>query len=198
MQNIQILFYSIYIGIVIFVFFLFLFLMLNDYNKKKKFITTLERKIVSNENIDVKDVIAMQDALSIPRIRVRKYVKSLHLKSDLDKYSERIRILIDKLQEDEPFDNCPVETRGVLVKLKASLDEKEQGILNPIVKSLEELNINREENKKIKKRSYIAYIIGIISFITGLISLYFTLKSPTTDDIKETIQKTIHLELSNQ
>lgn len=198
MQDIKIWFSVIYIGIIFLIFIFFLSLIIKDCYNRNKFISAIERKLKNSEIIDIKDIVSMQEALSISKIMARKYIKTLHLKPDFDQQSDKLRDLIDKLQEDKPFDNCPIETRGILVKLKSILNETEQGILNPIVKSLEELNINREENRKIKKRSYIAYVVGMISFIMGGISLYFTLKSPTIDDIKITIQQTIHSELNNK
>ena len=155
---------------------------------KQKFISTLFKELNSKNSININDIKSMKEALGLDEFITRKYIKSLHFEEGIDR--EKLRLLIQDIQKEEPFDDCPIELKNVLITLENKL-EKDKGLLSPITKALEELNQNRKDLKKVKKQSYIAYLIGIISFIIGLLSFYFTLQSPSKEELKTIIELSI-------
>jgi hypothetical protein len=46
----------------------------------------------------------------------------------------------------------------------------------------------KSEQEKLKKQTNRAYVVTIISFVVGAISFYFTLTSPSAEDIAREIQ----------
>lgn len=168
-----------------------LFLALREKRKqdvnKAKFLDYFKAKFALGFDLTSKDVVTIGRAhdlsAALSRNTLYKVIRDLETREDFDKF----RVLVAEIEKEEPFDTMPDEVKSTLLRISVLTHEfggeSDKHILTPITNILTKYQELLEEQRKIKKRSYIAYILAIISFIIGVTGLYFTVKAPTANDI---------------
>ena len=160
---------------------------------KKQLQEDLKRKIENGFNLTSQDIVLLGRAydLSASNSRLALY----HVYKDIaDSESfEKLKKLVSEIHKEEPFDTMPDEVKPSLSRISAltatSSAETDKHLLTPITNILTKYQDLVEEQKKTKKQAYIAYVITLVSFVFGAISLYYAITAPTAAEIANELSK---------
>jgi len=173
----------------------------NRIEREKALIESIHQKIDANFNLTIEDVFALAKAQKISKSNSINALHDLLDKSDnVDKFN-KIKLLINTFNKQEPFDDIQDTLRPSILRItelcEASCTESDKTVINPIYNALLEREALRKEKLKYEKRNTIAYIITIIGFIVGIIGVGLSFRSPSMADISKLfleIQKTSSLQ----
>ena len=98
---------------------------------------------------------------------------------------EKIRLLQDAIEKEEPFEGCPNELKPSLIEIREIIKKHKPDnseLLLPLVKNLKEFNKMSQEYSKIKWQNKIAFWITIFGFILSVIGLLYTITATASSD----------------
>ena len=150
-------------------------------------------KLSSGFELTSKDIVHIGRGFGLSPYQSRNIIYKIH--SDIKDKDEfyRLKSLIEDIEKEEPFDELPDEVKPSLIRLTAitssSDSESDRHLLSPIVHTLSKYMDMQSEQENLKKKTNRAYILTVVSFFIGAISFYFTLQSPSAEQIATEIQK---------
>ena len=106
--------------------------------------------------------LALNDKKILLRNQFSESVKSEN--SDLIKYFQN---LYEELEKDEPFEGLPSEVRLPLERIRESLPQGKEYLIQPLTSKLQELSA-----KSFRTRRWM-WVLTIASFIVGLVGTFF-------------------------
>ncbi|MGS0680194.1 hypothetical protein ACVBIL_03425 [Shewanella sp. 125m-7] len=150
-------------------------------------------KLSSGFELSSKDIVHIGRGFGLTPYQSRNIIYKIH--GDIIDKDEfyRLKNLIEDIEKEEPFDELPDEVKPSLIRLTAitsnSSSESDRHLLSPIVHTLSKYMDMTSEQENLKKKTNRAYILTVVSFLIGAISFYFTLQSPSAEQIATEIQK---------
>ena len=134
----------------------------------------------------------MREALDINEYQSRQIIKALYFDINNDVINknrqitlEKIRLLQDAIEKEEPFEGCPNELKPSLIEIREIIKKHKPDnseLLLPLVKDLKEFNKMSQEYSKIKWQNKIAFWITIFGFILSVIGLLYTITATASSD----------------
>ncbi|ELV8675416.1 MULTISPECIES: hypothetical protein [Vibrio] len=147
----------------------------------------LKSKIEAGFDLTSKDIVIIGRAYDLSAKSSREALYRVYKGIKTPNEFEKLKTLVAEIDKDEPFDTMPDEVKPSLLRVSElsykSGEESDKHILTPITNILTKYQELQEEQKKTRKQTNIAYMLTIISFIVGAISLYFAITAPTASDI---------------
>ncbi len=165
----------------------------NREKRKKQFKSAINYFLDKNENLNLRDIINMRDALDINEYQSRRIIKSLYLDiaENQNIKLEKIRLLQYVVEKEEPFEGCPHELKPSLIEIREIIKKhkpENSELLLPVVKDLKEFNKMNQEYSKIKRQNKLAFWITIFGFILSIIGLLYTITAtPSSDAIAKSV-----------
>lgn len=154
---------------------------------RKQLQADLKLKLENGFNLTSQDIVLLGRAHDLSpfnsRLALYRVYKDL---TDTESF-EKLKSLVSEIHKEEPFDTMPDEVKPSLSRISeltsSSSSDTDKHLLNPITNILTKYQDLVEEQKKTKKQTYIAYVITIVSFVFGAISLYYAITAPSAADI---------------
>ncbi len=155
----------------------------------------VNKKFAANVVLSAKDVIHIGRGFDLsPKCSGDVIYKLYTEANDPTSYAMLKRLIYD-IEKEEAFDDLPDEVKPSLTRIAKLIDNtndpSDKHILLPITTTLNKYVELKTEQEKAKKQTSRAYIITIISFIVGATSFYYTLKSPSADDMKTAVEQVL-------
>ena len=152
-------------------------------------------KLKAGIKLSSKDVVNIGKSFDLTAFQSRKVIYKIFRDTEDNDSFESLKLLVQEIEVEEPFDDLPDEVKPSLVRLskitEQSEEESDRHILSPITGTLAKYVELKAEQEKLKKQTNRAYVVTIISFVVGAISFYFTLTSPSAKDIANEINKNV-------
>jgi len=153
----------------------------------------VNQKLAAHVHLTAKDIIHIGKGFELSPKSSGDVIYRLYTSAnDADSYAI-LKALVSDLEKEEAFDDLPDEVKPSLTRIVKLIDHAndpaDKYILLPITTTLNKYVELKTEQEKAKRQTNRAYFITIISFIVGTTSFYFTLKSPSADDIKHTVEQ---------
>ena len=153
----------------------------------------LKIKLEKGFNLSSQDIVLVGRAYNLSaansRLALYRVYKDL---TDLESF-EKLKKLVSEILKEEPFDTMPDEVKPSLARISAltstSSTETDKHLLTPITNILTKYQDLVEEQKKTKKQTYIAYVVTLVSFVFGTVSLYYSISAPTAAEIAGELSK---------
>jgi len=149
-------------------------------------------KMASGIQLSAKDVVNIGKSFDLTAFQSRKVIYKIFREADNKETFESLKKLVQEIESEEPFDDMPDEVKPSLARLtkiaEGSDEDSDKHLLAPILGVLSKYVEQKSEQEKLKKQTNRAYVVTIISFVVGAISFYFTLTSPSAEDIAREIQ----------
>jgi hypothetical protein len=155
----------------------------------------VSKKLAANVNLSAKDIIHIGRGFYLSPKSSGEVIYKLYTEANDPNSYAALKSLVSDLEKEEAFDDLPDEVKPSMMRMVKLIDQSsdpaDKHILLPITTTLNKYVELKVEQEKAKKQTNRAYIITIISFMVGAISFYFTLKSPSADDIRKTIEQVL-------
>ncbi|ENM5799950.1 heme exporter protein CcmD [Vibrio mimicus] len=154
---------------------------------RKRLQADLKSKLESGFNLTSQDIVLLGRAHDLSpsnsRLALYRVYKDISDSGSFDKLKE----LVSEIHKEEPFDTMPDEVKPSLSRIleltSNTTSETDKHLLTPITNILTKYQDLVEEQRKTKKQATVAYLITIISFVIGAVSLYYAITAPTAADI---------------
>ena len=147
----------------------------------------LKSKIEAGFKLTSKDIVIIGRAYDLSAKNSREALYRVYKGLKKPDEFEKLKALVSEIEKEEPFDTMPDEVKPSLLRLSElsykSGEESDKHILTPITNILTKYQELLEEQKKTRKQTNIAYMLTIVSFIVGAVSLYFAVTAPTASEI---------------
>jgi hypothetical protein len=160
-----------------------------------KLMENVSKKLAANVSLSAKDIIHIGRGFHLSPKSSGEAIYKLYTEANDPNSYAALKALISNLEKEEAFDDLPDEVKPSMMRIAKLIDHSgdpaDKHILLPITTTLNKYVELKVEQEKAKKQTYRAYIITIISFMVGASSFYFTLKSPSADDIKKTVEQVL-------
>ncbi|NRF28247.1 hypothetical protein [Vibrio coralliilyticus] len=174
------------IVIILFIIIAFLSVRKREVNRKRLQVD-LKSKLENGFNLTSQDIVLLGRAHDLSpsnsRLALYRVYKDI---VDSDSF-EKLKRLVSEIHKEEPFDTMPDEVKPSLSRMlelaSNSSSETDKHLLTPITNILTKYQELVEEQKKTKKQANIAYIVTIVSFVIGAVSLYYAVTAPTATEI---------------
>ncbi|MBQ0712167.1 MAG: hypothetical protein KBT53_04330 [Porticoccus sp.] len=154
----------------------------------------IESKLGSEINLCSRDIVNIGKSFDLTPFQSRKIVYKIFSGANNPEAFSKLKQLVNEIETEEPFDDLPDEVKPSLVRItKISEETKEESdkyILSPIIQTLNKFVELKSEQEKLKKQTTRAYFISVISVVIGAVSFYFTLTSPSAEEIVSEINST--------
>lgn len=155
----------------------------------------IKSKLTSPEALSAKDITLIGRGFDLSSKNSRDAIYKLYAEIDDAPSFKALKKLVTDIEKEEPFDDLPDEVKPSLSRLvkiiESSPEASDKHVLLPITSTLNKYVELKLEQDKTKKQTSRAYIITIISLIVGAISFYFTLKSPSDEEIKKAMAQAL-------
>ncbi|CAK1861907.1 conserved hypothetical protein [Vibrio crassostreae] len=175
-------------AIVLIVFFgLIIWSVRKQEENRKRLQADLKSKLESGFNLTSQDIVLIGRAHNLSpsnsRLALYRVYKDI---SDSGSF-EKLKKLVSEIHKEEPFDTMPDEVKPSLSRIleltSNTTSETDKHLLTPVTNLLTKYQELVEEQRKTKKQATIAYLITIVSFVIGAVSLYYAITAPTAADI---------------
>jgi hypothetical protein len=147
----------------------------------------LKSKIEAGFKLTSKDIVIIGRAYDLSAKNSREALYRVYKGIKNPDEFEKLKDLVAEIEKEEPFDTMPDEVKPSLLRVSElsykSGEESDKHILTPITNILTKYQELLEEQKKTRKQTNIAYMLTIVSFIVGAVSLYFAVTAPTASEI---------------
>ena len=155
----------------------------------------VNKKLAANVSMSAKDIIHIGRGFDLSPKSSSDVIYKLYTDANDPTSYAILKTLVSDFEKEEAFDDLPDEVKPSLTRIVKLIDHTndpaDKHILLPITTTLNKYVELKAEQEKAKKQTNRAYIITIISFVVGATSFYFTLKSPSADDIKKTVEQAL-------
>ena len=160
-----------------------------------KLMENVSKKLAAQVNLTAKDIIHIGRGFYLSPKSSGEVIYKLYTEANDPNSYAALKTLVSDLEKEEAFDDLPDEVKPSMMRMVKLIDQSsdpaDRHILLPITTTLNKYVELKVEQDKAKKQTNRAYVITIISFMVGAISFYFTLKSPSADDIKKTVEQVL-------
>lgn len=160
-----------------------------------KLMENVSKKLAAQVNLTAKDIIHIGRGFYLSPKSSGEVIYKLYTEANDPNSYAALKTLVSDLEKEEAFDDLPDEVKPSMMRMVKLVDQSsdpaDRHILLPITTTLNKYVELKVEQDKAKKQTNRAYVITIISFMVGAISFYFTLKSPSADDIKKTVEQVL-------
>ena len=147
----------------------------------------LKSKVEAGFELTSKDIVVIGRAHNLSAKSSREALYRVYKDIKTPAEFAKLKGLVSEIEKEEPFDTMPDEVKPSLLRVSElaykSGEESDKHILTPITNILTKYQELQDEQKKARKQTNIAYMLTIISFIVGAISLYFAITAPTASEI---------------
>lgn len=161
----------------------------------------VSQKLASNVVLSVKDIACIGRGFNLSAKNSRDVIYKLYVQANDPVSFESLKSLISDIESEEPFDELPDEIKPALARIEKLLESSsaaaDKNILKPISTTLFKYVELKAEQDDAKKQIYRAYAVTIIAFVVGIMSFYFTLKSPSESDIKKTLEQVLSQQVAS-
>ena len=157
--------------------------------RMKSMQSDLAEKISNKFNLDPQDIVSLGRAHNLSPANSRTVLCKVYKDIKDPEAFASLKKLLTEVETAEPFDTMPDEVKPTLISLSNIINKdnspENKHILTPITNILTKYIELVEEQKKVKKQTYIAYIITIFSFFVGVLGLYYAFSAPSAIEIAE-------------
>lgn len=147
----------------------------------------LKSKVEAGFELSSKDIVVIGRAYDLSAQNSRAALYRVYKDIKTPEEFEKLKVLVSEIEKEEPFDTMPDEVKPSLLRVAEltykSGEESDKHILTPITNILTKYQELQEEQKKTHKQTNTAYLLTIVSFIVGAVSLYFAVTAPTASEI---------------
>ena len=147
----------------------------------------LAKKIEAGFELTSKDIVVIGRAYDLSAKNSRGALYCVYKDIKTPEEFIKLKALVLEIEKEEPFDTMPDEVKPSLLRVSELAyktgEESDKHILTPITNILTKYQELQDEQKKTRKQTNIAYMLTIVSFIVGGISLYFAITAPTASEI---------------
>lgn len=147
----------------------------------------LKSKVEAGFELSSKDIVVIGRAHNLSAQNSRAALYRVYKDIKTPEEFEKLKGLVSEIEKEEPFDTMPDEVKPSLLRVTElafkSGEESDKHILTPITNILTKYQELQEEQKKTRKQTNTAYLLTIVSFIVGAVSLYFAVTAPTASEI---------------
>ncbi len=161
----------------------------------KKMMENVSGKLAAHVTLSAKDVVNLGRGFGLSPKSSGDAIYRLYAGTHDPISFDALKVLVSEIEKEEAFDELPDEVKPSLSRIVKlvdnSNDPSDKHILLPITTTLLKYVELKAEQEKVKKQTYRAYVITVISFVVGASSFYLTLKTPSQDDIKKAIQEVL-------
>lgn len=161
--------------------------------KLRRMQSDLKDKITKNFKLSPQDITLLGRAHGLSPISSRLALYRVYKDIDDSESFEKLKILVREIQKEEPFDTMPDEIKPSLSRISeltsSSDNESDRHLLTPITNIMVKYLDLVEVQRRTKKQAYIAYILTIVSFVIGVVSLYFAIKTPSAAEIAQQLKQ---------
>ena len=162
---------------------------------KKRLYQNVLEKFKGNINLTVDDVWSIGRGMGVARADSIEVLYMLMVEAKEQKHLDTIRQLLGNLNKKAPYEDLPDDVKPAVIRLSEICSEakleSDKSLLIPIQRSLSEYKIMLGEHQKMKKQSRVSYIVGIFSFLVGIVALAIAFRGPTVADVRETVTSAI-------
>ncbi len=162
--------------------------------EKSKLKEKLQSKIKNNIKLEAKEIIEIGRGFELSSGQSIACLNQLYSNTDVKDEHDIYKGLLEDLNKAKPFEALPDEVRPSLARLTVlcseSQHESDNELLNPIKKVLEEYKQIKIDHDSMKKRSYISYMVAIISLFIGVGGFWYAFSGPSKDFLKDELNKT--------
>lgn len=153
----------------------------------------IKTKLKANVALSPKKIVHIGRGYSLSAKQSRDVIYNLYANIDDPASHDALDSLVSEIEKVELFDDLPEEVKPSMSRIAKLIDNSSESsdkqILTPVATKLNEYVELKAEQEKMRKQTNRAYLITMISFFVGAISLYFTLKSPSDGDIKKAVEQ---------
>jgi hypothetical protein len=156
--------------------------------KRSRFMkANLKEKIKSQIELSASDVVNIGKAFRLTPYQSRRVVYQIFSELNDKESFEKLKILVNEIEKEEPFDDLPEEVKPSMIRLtnlvSTSSESSDKQLLSPISHTLKKYVDLLAEQDLLRKKTNRAWLLTIVSFVIGAISFYFTVTAPTASDI---------------
>lgn len=152
----------------------------------------LKTKLSNGLQLSSKDIVILGRAHDLSPSNSRLALYRVYRDIDESDSFNHLKSLVHEIEKEEPFDTMPDEVKPSLLRISEisskSENDSDKHLLTPITNVLTKFVELKEEQKKSRKQTTIAYVVSIVSFVIGAMSLYFALKAPTAAEIAKQLE----------
>jgi hypothetical protein len=153
----------------------------------------IKNKLKANIRLSPKNIVHIGRGYNLTARMSRDVIYNLYATIDDAASHTALDALVADIEKEELFDDLPDEVKPSMSRLTKLVDNStevsDKQVLSPITRKLNEYVELKAEQEKAKKQTYRAYLITVISFMVGIISFYYTIKTPSDGDIKKAVEE---------
>lgn len=155
----------------------------------------IKNKLRAHIRLSPKNVVHIGRGYNLTPKMSRDVIYTLYATMDDADSHVALDTLVADIEKEELFDDLPDEVKPSMSRLAKIVDGSteisDKQILSPITRKLNEYVELKAEQEKTKKQTYRAYLITVISFMVGIVSFYYTIKTPSDGDIKKAVEEAL-------
>jgi hypothetical protein len=161
----------------------------------------IKNKLKANIHLSPKNIVHIGRGYNLTAKMSRDVVYNLYATIDDAASHAALDALVADIEKEELFDDLPDEVKPSMLRLTKLVDNStefsDKQVLSPITRKLNEYVELKAEQEKAKKQTYRAYLITVISFMVGILSFYYTIKTPSGGDIKKTVEEVFNEKMTS-
>lgn len=168
----------------------------------KRMQDNIYEKLKNNIELTAKDIVFIGRSFHLSAQQSRRVIYNIYGKANTSDDFSRLKSLVVEIDKEEPFDDLPDEVKPSIIRLTKITsqlgEDSDKQILTPVIQLINKYVEMKTEQENLKKKTNRANWLTIVSFIVGLISFYYTVKSPSATDIAAEINSKQSLNIQQQ
>lgn len=161
--------------------------------RRDKVCEVIRSKIKNGITIDAQEVIDIGKGLNVSSSMAIDALYQLYAEAESPEDHEKLKLIIQELGREEPFESYPAEVRPSLARLSAlcatSTQEADRTLLHPITKIIEDYQEMKQDHAGMKRQSRISYVVALVSFFLGVVGLVLAFTGPSKKFVSQTIER---------
>lgn len=161
----------------------------------------IKNKLKANIRLSPKNIVHIGRGYNLTAKMSRDVIYNLYATIDDAASHAVLDALVADIEKEELFDDLPDEVKPSMLRLTKLVDNStefsDKQVLSPITRKLNEYVELKAEQEKAKKQTNRAYLITVISFMVGVLSFYYTFKTPSDGDIKKTVEEVFNEKMTS-
>ena len=164
---------------------------------RRKFQDDVKSRVTKFKSIDIELLRQIAKARGIKDGAAIAVIRDLLADSQEEEMDKIYFSICQRMEEIGPYSDLPADVRNSLLRIKQILidckTEYSDQILEPIITSLSSFMEMKTDYSRSKKISMIMHVIGVISFLFGVLGIYLTIAntSPTLEQIKGVFERSV-------
>ncbi|WP_320151117.1 hypothetical protein [uncultured Tolumonas sp.] len=144
-------------------------------------------KLQNNIDLTAKDIVFIGRSFNLSAYQSRQVVYRIFGLTNTVEDFKKLKLLVAEIDKEEPFDELPDEVKPSIIRLTKITsqlgEDSDKQILAPVIQVINKYVEMKSEQESLKKKTNRANWLTIISFIIGVVSFYYTVRSPSASDI---------------